>query len=218
MNETNINKRPEETLEAYYKRIAKVADQRLVRLEALSQVEGYQGAAQWAYQRAMYDIEKWGYSKKRRFNTKPPADVNQLKAKINDIQAFLESPTSTKAGINAVYKKRAETFNANYGTNFKWQDFANFLSKYGDNFDRFDSDVYANAITVVRSMGKANPKLTGKQIQEMAEKEGKDYKRFQFVKSDGSDGQYDMHVDAVIHDLFTETSDVEELYRLLVGR
>ena len=67
-------------------------------------------------------------------------------------------------------------------------------------------------------MGKANPKLTGKKIAAMAKKEGKDYVQFNFVKADGSDGQYDMHVDDVIHDLFTNTSDVEELYRLLVGR
>ena len=49
----NMEMKPGESLEKYYRRLAKVADQRLIRLEELSGVEGYGNAKQWAYKRAM---------------------------------------------------------------------------------------------------------------------------------------------------------------------
>lgn len=109
-----------------YRKLAKRADQRLVRLEEASKQANYQTATKWAYERAKRDIEKWaGHSVlKPRFNVKPPENAQQLQAKINDIKTFIEAPTSTKTGITNVYKERAKTLNKNYGTNFKWQDMA----------------------------------------------------------------------------------------------
>lgn len=110
-----------------YKKLAKRADQRLVRLERAAELPGYKTATKWAYARAVKDIEHWsGTSGKPRFNTKAPENAQQLQAKINDIKQFLEAPTSTKSGITSVYKKRADTINKQYGTNFKWQDMANY--------------------------------------------------------------------------------------------
>ena len=98
----NYEIKPGESIEAYYHRIAKVADQRLVRLEKLEGQEGYGNALQWAYKRAMSDIETWSGEGASRFNTKAPANANQLKAKINDIKTFLGSESSTKSGITEV--------------------------------------------------------------------------------------------------------------------
>ena len=113
-----------EQLIAEYRRLAKRADQRLVRLEAYSHDEGFKSAKLWAYARAQKDIAHWGGGK--RFNTKPPKSTAQLKAKISDIKQFLESETSTKKGIIDVYKRRAETINKRYGTKFKWNDLTNY--------------------------------------------------------------------------------------------
>ena len=123
-----------EALEKEYRRLAKRADQRLVRLEGYQHDRGFSTSTKWAYAKAQKDIQKWGGN--NRFNTKPPASKAQLEAKIADIKQFLESPTSTKAGITNVYKKRADTINKKYGTNFKWTDLAEYyMSGMADKMD-----------------------------------------------------------------------------------
>lgn len=125
MAKYSFEQKPGESIESYYRRIAKVADQRLVRLERLADQPGYGNAMQWAYRRAASDIETWGGNiEKPRFNTKPPEDINALRAKINDIKAFLGSESSTKSGITETYKNRASTINSKYGTSFQVDDLA----------------------------------------------------------------------------------------------
>lgn len=127
----NLQQMPGETLQELYRRLSKTADQRLVRLEKLTSEEGFKTATQWAYARAEKDIEKWsGDGKgKPRFNRNMPTNETQLKAKINDIRTFLQAPSSTKQGITDVYKKKADTVNKKYGTNFTWEDLAKFYLK-----------------------------------------------------------------------------------------
>lgn len=134
-----LDQKPTESLQQYYKRLAKTADQRLVRLEKASQEEFYKPAKEWAYAKAQRDIRKWlpaGQEEPAvlRFNTKIPG-LDKLKpeqanekliAKINDIKSFLAAPTSTKQGITNVYKKRADTLNKNYGTKFTWKQMAQY--------------------------------------------------------------------------------------------
>lgn len=128
----NLDQKPDESLVQYYRRLAKTADQRMVRLEKASQEPYFKVATEWAYAKATRDILKWippgdNKSTKLRFNTKPP-EGEDLIAKINDIKSFLSSPTSSKQGIINVYKKRADTVNKKYGTNFTWKQ----LAKYYD--------------------------------------------------------------------------------------
>jgi len=128
----DVGQKPGETLEHYYRRLAKTADQRLVRLERYGEEDFFHTAKQWAYAKAVQDIKKWRQPGEKidmfRFNTKPPKDTEDLLAKINDIKTFLESPTSTKKGITDVYKKRADTINKKYGTKFTWQALAKFYT------------------------------------------------------------------------------------------
>lgn len=148
----NTEAKAGEDLVHYYRRLAKVADQRLVRLERLSQQKNYGNAKQWAYARAQRDIKAWTGEGSNRFNTKPPENVNQLKAKINDIKTFLESASSTKRGITEVYKKRADTINNKYGTNFSWQDMANYFrgGKAEKDAKKFGSKTALKIIAVVQ--------------------------------------------------------------------
>lgn len=125
----NTEIREGESVLHYYRRLAKVADQRLVRLEALSHEEHYKGVNSWAYNRAMYEIKSWSGKEATRFNTKPPENVEELWAKINDIRRFIEMPTSSKAEINKIYRKKATTLNKNYGTDFTWEDLASFYER-----------------------------------------------------------------------------------------
>lgn len=147
----DIEIRPGESDMEYYRRLAKAADQRLVRLEKLAEEPGFSAVKKYAYARAMRDIESYGgEGDKLRFNTKPP-EVRQLfNEKIMDMRAFLSSPTSTKAGIIEVYKKRVETINKKYGTNYTWQKLADFFDS-GD-ADRLFKDYGSK--TVMMAIGK----------------------------------------------------------------
>lgn len=114
---------------AEYKKLAKRADQRLVRLEKLSNQAGFEHVTEWAYRKAQKNIQYWSGENATRFNVKPPNDIQLLKAKMRDIQEFLAYKTSTKKGILEVYKKRADTLNKKYGTDFTWEDLANYFER-----------------------------------------------------------------------------------------
>jgi len=122
---------------ARYKQLAKQADQRLVRLEALSHEKHFKGVLEYSYKRAIRDIQSWGG--KNRFNVAPPKferdgsniySITQLEAKIHDIETFLNKPTSTKKSIISMYKKRTDTINRKYakeyGVTFTWEELANY--------------------------------------------------------------------------------------------
>ena len=123
----DVEQRPGESEMQYYRRLAKTADQRLVRLEALSHEKNFTGVKKMAYGRAMSDLEIFGGG--TRFNTKPPEDRRLFKEKIMAMRYFLESPTSTKSGIVETYQERAKTLNKKYGTNFTWKDLADYFGK-----------------------------------------------------------------------------------------
>ena len=88
-----------------YRRLAKVADQRLVRIEAAKHDKGYGSIEKYAYANAMRSIHSFSGEGAKRFNTKPPDNPQALQRKINDILVFLNSPTTTKSGVKKVYEK-----------------------------------------------------------------------------------------------------------------
>ena len=109
-----------------YRKIAKAADMRLVRLEKISTTDNFKNADKWSYARAERDIKEWGGPEATRFNIKPPKGDANVRAKIEDMLTFMRAQTSTKTGIKSVHQKRAETINKEYGTNFTWEDLAKF--------------------------------------------------------------------------------------------
>ena len=135
-----INNNPK-YIKAYveYRQKAKKADQRLIRLEALSYEEHFEGVLKFSYAGAMLDIERWGGDK--RFNTAPPTKLTELQAKISDIDKFIGKVSSNKRDIMKFYKTRADTFNKGrvdkegntyggfgkeFGVEFTWEDIANY--------------------------------------------------------------------------------------------
>lgn len=150
---------PTESDEAYLRRLAKVADQRLVRLEqAAAKDPNKEAYLKYAYANAAHDIKTLRSlqgSTKIRFNTVVPKnkddESNQiaLKTRINAVTRFLEDVTSTQQGIKKVYINRVQTINAKYGTNFTWEDLRNFFERGG--FEQFDSKYGSDAI--LRAIG-----------------------------------------------------------------
>lgn len=171
----DIEQKPGESLEKYYHRLAKTADQRLVRLESYEHDKYFKPATQWAYSRAQRDLQKWTGqgpgAKKLRFNTAVPKDFEKLISKINDIKTFLSSPTSTKKGIIDVYKKRADTVNERYGTKFTWQT----LAKYYESGQAEYWESLFGSKTALKTIGEMQKK--GKTVVEkMRDAENKDLK------------------------------------------
>lgn len=116
-----------------YKRLAERADKRLQRLEKKFGTPGYEGLENWSYARAMRDIKSWSGPKGTRFKTAIPkfdnaaAQERYIKAKISDINRFLQADTSTIAGgIQSAgltpLEKAAKTFSKNYKAKITWQE------------------------------------------------------------------------------------------------
>lgn len=136
----------------YYHRIAKAADQRMRELEKLSNEEGYKSILDYSYRLAQRDAVIFGGNpNKPRFDIKPPENRNLFNEKINDMIRFLQSPTSSKKGIEEVYEKRVSTINKDYGTDFTWQDLKSFMDSGA--FDKFTGDAYFSSKTVFKAVG-----------------------------------------------------------------
>lgn len=121
-----------------YRQKAKMADQRLVRLERAagkrsaikgeSAKAGMENILNYAYRKAMMDIRQWSGASAKRFNTAPPkgkdtrADIMKLRAKIQDIQDFLDMPTSSAYETEKIYARRAEGLSKTWGIDMTWQE------------------------------------------------------------------------------------------------
>ena len=140
-------------LTKFYKRIAKVADQRLVNLESLMKKQGYKDVGEWAYAIAMRNIRsEWG-SEAKRFNRKPPENINSIYKNINRVLDFLNSPTSSKQGIDKVYQKRADTIKSKYGVDMSWSKTATVFDSvlWKKRGTRFGSGTVLKAIGVLQA-------------------------------------------------------------------
>ena len=134
----SIQRKTGESTIDYYTRLAKQADQRLVRLEKLTTESGYENVTKWAYSQAQHDIKALFGDDRTRFNVKPRQlksgqfSEKHMQAAISSMKQFLLSPTSTKGGINKVYGERAKTINERYGTDFNWKELAQFFENEMD--------------------------------------------------------------------------------------
>lgn len=216
--------RPGETDLQYYRRLAKTADQRLVRIEALKHDQYFRGVEKYAYARAMRDIEKWGG--KKRFNTKPPEARSLFNEKISDMLRFLKSPTSTKSGVIEVYQKRAESLNTAYkkeGLNLSWQDMANVLQSGG--FEKLKGDkgsdtAFKSIGTVSRNIDQiktAIEEAKAKRMEELPEDEDEKQRTLAEMLGLSTGTPLDEGIEQVLHDselmaqFGVNVSDMEEL-------
>lgn len=107
-------------LQTEYNKLRKTANQRMYRLEKLSENPEYKPVLGYAYKNAAYDIKALGAKNERRFPgdigrmSATETDIRKLKAYINTAKEFLSSASSTKRGIDRVYAQRAATLNAKY--------------------------------------------------------------------------------------------------------
>ena len=161
---------PAKDLASEYRRLAKAADQRLVRIEGYRHEKGYEAVDKYAYNVAMRNIRQYSGEGAKRFHTKMPDNPQTLEKKINDMLLFLNSPTSTKQGIKKVYQAKADTFNEMYDADFTWQELS--LLYNSKLWAKIDSMPYR---TVLHAMGKLSKESKKQKDEILAElkKEGK---------------------------------------------
>ena len=179
MAKIDLNYKEGESDLAYYKRIAKAVDQRLVRIEDLSglrgkaPVSGYDYAYKFAYRKAMEALP----GDQMRFNANIPKPGSfEWRERVNAMHTFLQSPSSTKSGIKKTFIEKAKTINKNYGTNFTGEDLANFFSR-GDWEKLYNKQGYGSD-TIFLAIGK---------IQQIDDKLKQGIQDMKDIKSDPSD-------------------------------
>ena len=148
-----------------YEKLAKKADRRMREIERFSRYEEFKGIKNYAYKAAEKMIEQWTppWAKEKEraprwqrvlpTNKEGVVDTRTLKAKIKDIETFLNMKSSTVTGIKQIYQKRAKTLNERYGTNFKWQDLANFFEEGGiadSTFNEYGSKTVLVSIATIQ--------------------------------------------------------------------
>ena len=162
-------RKPHESLEKWLDRIADTADTRLRNIEKLAMNnKKFATAPQWAYARAMRDIQKWGG--KKRFSAKQPTTKRQIMAKISDIRAFLKAPSSTQSAIKKIYNARIATFastepnekgKGGYGVKFTWESMAKY---YETGISETWTDKFGSktALVVIAELQKNKDKIAKK--------------------------------------------------------
>lgn len=98
-----------------FRKLAKRADQRLVRMEQAGKTNV------GAYRGAMRRVSQFSPGGKR-FNVKVPKDVRAVRARISAVREFLAAETSTAKGRKAVSKRIRDTIRDKYGLDIKNDD------------------------------------------------------------------------------------------------
>ena len=114
-----------EIAQAEYKRLAKLADQKLRRLEKQAEKSDNVELLRYAYSRAVRDIKSHGGNK--RFDIKPPDDIREVRKMTADARRFFDADTSSVTGFKKIQRSRTEKFNQSMGTNFTEKEFTKLM-------------------------------------------------------------------------------------------
>lgn len=171
-------------LKKEYVKLAKRADQRLVRLErrfkTAPELEGM------AYKRAIFDIFKLtGIGGLPRFNRAIPKDIKHLRRALKNVELFLGAVTSTWQGFKRKdVQKRVNALNQKYDTNYSAED----LQRLGSSglIDRFKNK--GGSETGMKALGFVQRKKEDlKRLVDKARKQHKklrDYKEYRELTKD----------------------------------
>lgn len=120
---------------AEYRKLAKRANQRLVRLERYAE-EGSKEAKRYAYAQAQSSIAGFRGEQYRRWSESGKGyNIEDIKLMTSDIQSFLSKSTSTRSGFSDVNRRRTASLNQTLDTNFTPSEFEKF-TEMGGLYDR----------------------------------------------------------------------------------
>lgn len=121
-----------EELREQYVKLAKMTDQRLVRLEKLEKDPKFEAVTKYAYAKVkedIYNYEKYNdlrVGSNPRFNRNIPTTEEGLIARIKQMEEFNEKTTSTKGKIVDMYERRAKTISDQIDVDLSWQELQQF--------------------------------------------------------------------------------------------
>lgn len=190
-----------EQLLTEYRRLAKTINQRMVRLERLKEDQYYTGVLTYAYAGAKKAAERWGTSgEKPRFKESIKGmdniDLNTLRARVSYLRTLEKSQTMTKGGIKKMYVDRTKSLNKAWGTDYTWQEIANF-------FDKGIVDINDMAYGSKTVMGASNVILRNKITPKNVDEKLKELKR---------DGNIDSVEEEVIKNLTSQGLNYKNLF------
>ena len=155
---------------AEYKKLAKRANQRLVRLERF-QEEGSKEATRYAYAKAQASIEGFRGDQYRRWSeTGKGYSADDLNLILTDIKTFLGSTTSTKSGFTEMNKAKVESLNKTLDTEFSAQQFTKFMET-GGLFDKLLTqfgyrEAFEAGSKIMQNLSERKKKLSKRQVIE----------------------------------------------------
>ena len=153
-----------------YKKLAKRANQRLVRLERY-QREGLKEATSYAYKYAQSSIAGFRGEQYKRWSESgagyTPGDISLM---LSDIKSFLGKQTSTKSGFTSINDKRTRALNETLGTEFSSSEFQKFMET-GGLFDKLISqfgyrEAFKAGSKIMQNITERQKNVSKKQIME----------------------------------------------------
>lgn len=158
---------------AYYRKLARRADDRLRKLEAVAMEDrsGFKDILKYAYRTAMYEIRNIRGKEWSRFSQGIPktksGDINrmELHRRTEAVKRFLEAPSSTVSGVKRVYMQKAESLNNSLGLTgsdrLTWQDISNYYeSKFAEKEDsKYGSKTKFRALGAIRRVANDPEKI-----------------------------------------------------------
>lgn len=159
-----------------FKTMSKRASDRMRSLHAMAYgEERYKNVLQFAYRKALQDIQRFWGPEATRWEHKQPTKFDsyddmvqassEIRKQMRAMKRFLNMQTSTRTGIKESFQRRVDTFNKNMGTNFTWEELASFWeSKSYDSLSRR----FADSKTAFRALYKKLHPVDPEQIKEVS--------------------------------------------------
>jgi hypothetical protein len=153
-------------LELEVKPMVQKANAMLLNLEKLAKTEEFAGIEQFAYRNAMQAIKEIRGPGYKRFNM--PKNTHQLEKVQREIEKFINQPTASKQGIEALYEKNAAWFNKEMGSKFSWQKMGSFL--HAAEFEELKSDYFSTTAVLIVGQFYKHRRTGKKKFIQMLEK------------------------------------------------
>lgn len=182
-----------------YAKMTRLANDRLRSIEKTRSTDGYKGITQYAYRRAVHDLA--GATRFPSAKKLEDMNYNYVTKKLQDLRQFLKAESSTKRGIQAIYKRNAAAFNKKYGTNYSTSELAKFFDKNTGLYEKIKKDHpdYGSE-TIMKAI--AQIEKNRDDILESLEEENRNHLEVDEVKVEEAANQFISEYGDEVRDLF----------------
>ena len=182
-----------------YSKMTRLANDHLRAIERARNTDGLKGITQYAYKRAVHDLA--GATRFPSAKKLEDMNYNYVTKKLQDLRRFLKAESSTKRGIQAIYKRNAAAFNKKYGTNYSTSELAKFFDKNTGLYEKIKKDhpEYGSE-TIMKAI--AQIEKNRDDILESLEEENRNHLEVDEVKVEEAANQFIAEYGDEVRDLF----------------